>query len=82
MWPAPPFSESMTGEEARQLALVMFNTFRLDLEKQQLNLLDLSEQLFKLAFEIQAASTEEAAERLQRMITLAKAVTERFEQAA
>lgn len=82
MWPAHPFSEQMTGEEARQLALVMFNTFRMDLEKQQLNLLDLSEQLFKLAFEIQAASTEEAAERLQRMIMLAKSVTERFEQAA
>lgn len=82
MWPGHHFSEQMTGEEARQLALVMFNTFRMDLEKQQLNLLDLSEQLFKLAFEIQAASTEEAAERLQRMIMLAKAVTERFEQAA
>ena len=82
MWLGQPFSEPLAGEEARQLALVIFNTFRMDIEKQHLSLLDMSEQLFKLAFELQAASTEDAAERLQRMIALAKAVNGSLEQAA
>jgi hypothetical protein len=60
----------------------MFNTFRIDFEKRNLALLDMAEELFRLAFELQAASADEAAERLQRMIAVARLATERFEKAA
>ena len=66
------FSERTSMDEAYQLALVMFNTFRLDIEKRNLALIDLSEQLFELAFKLQAVSAEDAAERLQRMIECAR----------
>ncbi|MBU3730951.1 MAG: hypothetical protein FGM26_05345 [Beijerinckiaceae bacterium] len=72
MGPAGEQSETSRCAEAYELALVMFNTFRLDIEKRNLALIDLSEQLFELAFKLQAVSTEDAAERLQRMITLAR----------
>ncbi len=72
MGPAGENSELSRGDEAYQLALVMFNTFRTDIEKRNLALIDLSEQLFELAFKLQAVSTAEAAERLERMIALAR----------
>lgn len=65
-------SEQNSVEDAHQLALVMFNTFRMDIEKRNLALIDLSEQLFQLAFKLQAVSADDAAERLQRMIALAR----------
>lgn len=67
---ASEFSSQASVDEAHQLALVMFNTFRTDLEKRNLALIDLSEQLFALALKLQAVSAEDAAERLQRMIAL------------
>jgi hypothetical protein len=42
----------------------------------------MAEEMFRLAFELQAASADDAAERLQRMISLARLATERFERAA
>lgn len=65
-------SEQSSLAEAHQLALVMFNTFRMDLEKHNLSLFDVAEQLFELAFRFQAVSTEDAAEHLHRMIALAR----------
>lgn len=72
MSPAGDQSDVSRGNEAYELALVMFNTFRTDIEKRNLALIDLSEQLFELAFKLQVVSTAEAAERLQRMIALAR----------
>lgn len=69
---ASEFSDQASLDEAHQLALVMFNTFRMDIEKRNLALIDLSERLFALAFTLQAVSAEEAAERLQRMIALTR----------
>lgn len=82
MWPTSSHSEPVSVDEAHQLALVIFNTFRMDFEKRNLALLDMAEQLFRLAFELQAASTDEAAERLQRMIAVARHATEQLERAA
>ena len=82
MRPASDHSDVLSSSDAHQLALVMFNTFRIDFEKRNLALLDMAEELFRLAFELQAASADEAAERLQRMIAVARLATERFEKAA
>lgn len=82
MRPASDYSEGSASDDAHQLALVMFNTFRMDFEKRNLALLDMAEEMFRLAFELQAASADDAAERLQRMISLARLATERFERAA
>ena len=68
-------SELSHLDEAHELALVMFNTFRMDIEKRNLALLDLSEQLFDLAFKLQSVSALDAAERLQRMIARARAAS-------
>ncbi len=82
MRPASDPSDGFSTDDAHQLALVMFNTFRMDFEKRNLALLDMAEELFRLAFELQAASADDAAERLQRMIALARMASTRFEQAA
>jgi hypothetical protein len=82
MRPTSDHSEGSVSDDAHQLALVMFNTFRMDFEKRNLALLDMAEEMFRLAFELQAASADDAAERLQRMISLARLATERFERAA
>jgi len=75
MRPVSEMSELSQFDEAHELALVMFNTFRADIEKRNLALLDLSEQLFELAFKLQAVSAAEAAERLQRMIALTRSAS-------
>jgi hypothetical protein len=82
MRPASIHSDILSSDDAHQLALVMFNTFRMDFEKRNLALLDMAEELFSLAFELQAASADDAAERLQRMIAVARLASERFERAA
>ena len=82
MRPSSDHSEASSPDDAHQLALVMFNTFRMDFEKRNLALLDMAEEMFRLAFELQAASADDAAEHLQRMISVARLATERFEQAA
>ena len=66
--------EQSKQDEAHHLALVMFNTFRMDIEKRDLALIDLSESLFRLAFSLQSVSPEDAAERLERMIQFARQV--------